>query len=260
MALSFSEWMDHEASIPMQDANGEWYDLDTGIYFWEYNQEQTPRKPRYAPSEQVKTSRAKAKALGGRALRGTARQKEWAEKIRDQKLSVLSDEQKKLVLRFDTLHTAKFWIEKRDQNPSWFFELAQKLAQVIGAHNTLNRLAEESHQYDQKPVLSVGTSEILRSRDKMAYAIDRVASGDTAELMAIAPDLMKEKINRGRDLVTMAKNAPKPAPPLRPLYSRLASVRQSVKAINPQTKPLKLIQQVRELMILLQESKDAKNV
>lgn len=112
MGLSFSDWMEFEASIPMQDKDGEWFDLDTGIYFHEYNPPKKDQPPRYSPSAKTAEARAKARKNGGRALRGSSKQKEWAEKIRMQKLSALNDEQKQMVLRLDVLHAAKFWIEQ----------------------------------------------------------------------------------------------------------------------------------------------------
>lgn len=58
--------------------------------------------------------RKTAKLFGGRALKGTAKQKEWAEKIRADKLQEMTPEQATLVCDPKGLLThSKFWIENR---------------------------------------------------------------------------------------------------------------------------------------------------
>lgn len=238
----------------MQDKDGEWFDLDTGIYFHEYNPPQKDQTPRYSPSAKTAEARAKARKNGGRALRGSSKQKEWAEKIRMQKLSALNDEQKQMVLRLDVLHAAKFWIEQRDRQPLWFFDLAKKLVQLIGFHNALNRLGSESFEFDQKPMLSPRTSAILRERDQLASAIDGVARGEVDRALKLQPDDLQKSFVAHQQQVSDVQAQPKPKPPQKPLFSRLADVRQSIAALNPETQPLRLIVRVRDLLLMLKES------
>lgn len=71
----------------------------------------------------AKESRKLAKFYGGKALKGSAAQKKWAEEIRQKVLesSALSDEQKtKLVTLGGPVNTAKFWINNKDKSPSAF--------------------------------------------------------------------------------------------------------------------------------------------
>lgn len=72
----------------------------------------------------IKESRKIAKFYGGKALTGSSlKQKEWAEKIREDVLTsdALSDEEKVALL--DTanfLDSAKFWINNKDLEKSYF--------------------------------------------------------------------------------------------------------------------------------------------
>lgn len=71
----------------------------------------------------VKAHRKIAKFYGAKALTGTAKQKAWAESIRAEKLSseAVSDEQKMEFLQAaNFLQTAKFWINNKDLNDSYF--------------------------------------------------------------------------------------------------------------------------------------------
>lgn len=65
----------------------------------------------------IHDARSIAKAFGGKALKGTAKQKEWAEKIRASKIDGMSAEDAELVCDPSGLLThAHFWIEHRDKD------------------------------------------------------------------------------------------------------------------------------------------------
>lgn len=73
----------------------------------------TPEKPAVTTlDEKAIAARQTAKAFGAKALKGTAAQKQWAEKIR---ASVMADLSFEDALRVGEMHnmlgTAKFWIE-----------------------------------------------------------------------------------------------------------------------------------------------------
>jgi hypothetical protein len=73
--------------------------------------------------DKAKASRKLAKFYGGKALTGSAKQKSWAESVRNTVLesNALTDEQKEsLVTLGGPLNTAKFWIVNKSQNPSAF--------------------------------------------------------------------------------------------------------------------------------------------
>lgn len=88
--------------------NGMWVDLETGIPYTDH------RHVRKGLSVKAQDARAVAKQFGGKALTGSERQKEWAEKIRAEKLAQMNEEQAALVCSpTNILQSAKFWIENR---------------------------------------------------------------------------------------------------------------------------------------------------
>ena len=73
--------------------------------------------------EEAKAARKLAKFYGGTALTGSAKQKKWAEEIRQNVLesAALTEEQKTgLMALGGQMKTAKFWINNRDRNPHLF--------------------------------------------------------------------------------------------------------------------------------------------
>lgn len=107
--MKFSEWY-AEADMP-ELVGGQWVDIETGIPY-------APAKTaRVTLSAKAQDARAIAKAFGGKALTGTAKQKEWAEKIRAEKLTAMSVEQAELVADpTNILQNSKFWIEHRTES------------------------------------------------------------------------------------------------------------------------------------------------
>lgn len=61
----------------------------------------------------AKETRKAASALGGKALKGTPKQKEWAEKIRKECLGRVTEEVGAKLLSAAAAQTSKFWIENR---------------------------------------------------------------------------------------------------------------------------------------------------
>lgn len=118
---NFETWL-NDADMPERQADGVWVDLETGLPYrpdWNYRTG-TTRTPL---STKAQDARAIAKVFGGRALKGSRKQKEWAEKIRAQKLQKASHEgmtpdQAELACNPDGLGAhAHFWIEARDEAP-----------------------------------------------------------------------------------------------------------------------------------------------
>lgn len=116
---NFKYWYEHVADIPLRDEGGSWYDAETGFAFNPDHDYQTNKTmgQRKKISDKAQDARALAKSFGGRALKGTTKQKEWAEKIRAEKLGQMSPELAELVVDPNGLLThSKFWIEHRDSN------------------------------------------------------------------------------------------------------------------------------------------------
>lgn len=68
--------------------------------------------------------------LGGRALTGSAAQKEWAEKIRTSKIDKMTAEHAGMAISMPVAQTAKFWIETR-------FLLAPDIGKWLVEHKML---------------------------------------------------------------------------------------------------------------------------
>lgn len=120
---NFQAWL-AQADMPTQEGNG-WVDLEDGIAYnpeWDYAGNK-PRAPRAALSTKAQDARAVAKFFGGKALTGTAKQKEWAEKIRAAVLAALTQDMAELVCDPASLcRTAAFWINNRNRRPAEFPE------------------------------------------------------------------------------------------------------------------------------------------
>lgn len=96
----------------------------------------------------AKESRKLAKFYGGKALKGSAAQKKWAEDIRHKVLesSALTDEQKSQLVKLGgAADTAKFWINNKSLsasafNPAKILEEDRKLGELYNKHyETLTR-------------------------------------------------------------------------------------------------------------------------
>lgn len=116
--------------------------------------------------KKAKESRKLAKFYGGKALTGTAKQKKWAEEIRQNVLESadLSDEQKTtLVTLGGYTSTAKFWINNKDKKASAF------KPEIIIAENTmLNELYEKHYN---TLIRSNYVSELERARKEIYEAL-----------------------------------------------------------------------------------------
>lgn len=114
---NFEYWYHHVADMPEKDANG-WYDLETGLrYDPNADYDRPSRSARGSISIKAQEARNKAKFLGAKALSGSLKQKEWAEKIRAEKLASMIEEDAKLVCEPTGIpRLAKFWIENRGRS------------------------------------------------------------------------------------------------------------------------------------------------
>ena len=118
------------AKLSFQDYCEEYLDLDIALMSEEqlknarsgYSNLVSDTKHNQALAK-AKESRKLAKFYGGKALTGSAKQKKWAEDIRQTVLEsdALSDEQKtELVKLGGFTNTAKFWINNKDKSADKF--------------------------------------------------------------------------------------------------------------------------------------------
>jgi len=111
MSNNFQAWID-QADMPEQ-VNGQWIDLETGVAYDPTHNYNT-KAVRQSISPKAQDARNIAKAFGGKALTGSVKQKEWAEKIRAEKLAGMTQDQAEMACDPKGLLTAaKFWIENR---------------------------------------------------------------------------------------------------------------------------------------------------
>lgn len=127
---NFQTWL-NEADMP-ERVNGQWVDLETGIPYVE------AYRPRQALSTKAQDARAIAKAFGGKALKGSAKQKEWAENIRAEKLAAMSPDQAEMACEPSGLLTdANFWIERRDRSGAEIGAFVQQQKALLKKAKTL---------------------------------------------------------------------------------------------------------------------------
>lgn len=137
----FEFWKTHAADMPAYQ-NGQWVDLETGLAYNPNTDYGQPSKStvRYNPSQTTKEYRALAKMYGGAALTGTAKQKEWGEKIRAQILASndLELEDKQELASAKLFKSAKFWIENRTKKAAEF-----KIEGIIELIRETRRIKED---------------------------------------------------------------------------------------------------------------------
>lgn len=150
---NFQAWLD-QADMPVNQ-NGGWYDLETGLAYDPALDYANARKPRAQLGEKAAAARASAKLFGGKALKGTAKQKEWAEKIRAEKLLGMTQEQAEMACDPKGLLTnSKFWIENRMKSAKEIgnFVMTQKAllkqAQTLRQKNEADAYAKVAAEYN----------------------------------------------------------------------------------------------------------------
>ena len=112
----------------------------------------------------LKANRDIAKGFGGKALTGTAKQKEWAEKIRAEKLVKLpEDDARKIASGGGFLDTSKFWIDNRDKTFNWL--------DVIAARDALVAVKEKHY----RTLVSSTTAEMNAAKDEVKVTIKNAA-------------------------------------------------------------------------------------
>lgn len=148
---SFQDWYD-DADMPEKDSNGNWYDLETGLY---YEKPKLIQKKKTTQTSEIQKYRNFAKENGGQNLKGTTKQKDWAEKIRYDVINnnlKYNKEYIKTLLKEDEFQHSKFWIENRGIN-DWGrrLETYLKLKKTIDGQE--HKHNNTSYIYDAKKEL-----------------------------------------------------------------------------------------------------------
>ena len=90
------------------------------------------KKERRALSEKTMAARKEAKLFGGKALVGSRKQVDWAEKIRAEKIAGMQEEEAILACRPEGLgRFAYFWIENRNRSAADFAAFFRKQADLM---------------------------------------------------------------------------------------------------------------------------------
>lgn len=143
---NFKFWIENVADMPVVK-NGKWFDQETGI-FYDPSHDYVGKKPRVIKSLSSKAidARAVAKAFGGKALTGTAKQKEWGEKIRAEKIRGMDVDQAEMACDPEGLLTkAEFWIENRSRTSNEIGEFVMQQKALLKQARSLHaekRVAE----------------------------------------------------------------------------------------------------------------------
>lgn len=138
-ATNFESWL-ALADIPVKQ-DGQWVDLETGIPYNPAADYTGGCKARFSLGEKAQAGRDLAKSFGGKALKGTAKQKEWAEKLRAEKIAQMDNDQ--AVMACDPkglLTNSKFWIENRVASGKAIGEFVQMQKALLKQANTLREM------------------------------------------------------------------------------------------------------------------------
>ena len=135
---NFEFWINNVADMPQRDASG-WFDAETGLrYDPAFNYPDKSGRARASVS--ILNARSIAKKFGGKALIGTAKQKEWAEKIRAEVLLHVTEDQASLLCSaVSVTGHSKFWIDNRDAMPTTIGSFIENLIAAVKIANTASR-------------------------------------------------------------------------------------------------------------------------
>ena len=125
-------------------------------------------KPRAKASSATQEARNVAKMFGGKALKGTAKQKDWAEQIRADFLKRISEEDAtSIVTGGSFLDTAEFWIDNRGKTFTW--------ADLIESVNALNAVYDKTYDVlartNPTPLKDAARAEIVKTIKASAVVI-----------------------------------------------------------------------------------------
>lgn len=230
----------------MQREDGTWYDAETGFDYSEWrNQEEKVSKPKYVPSDKVQAHRAYAKLFGGKALTGTDKQKNWAEKIRAEKLAQVSDNlAAKMLTVIYPAESAKFWIENRDKPASQMAAYAGRYMSAVKGLNRVAALIEQVHVNDK--TRNVVRNKPLYELHRQYAAMLESSSTDFNKFGDAELSELEQKVEQAnKDFADAATvlNAPKPKAqqPVKPKKGETKedqAVREALQAMDSSDDPM----------------------
>lgn len=157
--VSLEYWKREIADMPAF-VNGEWVDLETGLAYAESKEIEVKRTAAEQKRlDRTVKARQTAKSLGAKALKGTAKQKAWAEDIRKAFLEQeLTDDALSLVTSSEITAHAKFWIETRNVSRK---ELATAMNDLVVATRTANAIGAGNEGYDAQLAIRAKALKVL---------------------------------------------------------------------------------------------------
>lgn len=157
--MNLSYWKEHIADMPTL-VDGEWVDMETGMPFKMYTKDAPKSKKSQYHLDKAVQTRQTAKALGAKALKGTAKQKAWAEQIRKEflSLSFLSNEALELITQSQLTEHSKFWIETRNIDRK---VLANAMSDLVVATRKANAIGEGNDGYKEQLAIRTKAMQIL---------------------------------------------------------------------------------------------------
>ena len=157
--VSLEYWKNEIADMPAF-VDGAWVDLETGLAYADCQEvEVTRTRTEQKRIDRTVKARTTAKSLGAKALKGTAKQKAWAENIRKEFLEQdLTDDALMLVTSSEMTATAKFWIETRSISRE---ALAAAMNDLVVATRTANIIGAGNAGYDEQLAIRAAALKVL---------------------------------------------------------------------------------------------------
>ena len=140
---NYEAWV--AAEQPTKNAQGIWVDENGFTYRpeWDY----VANKPvAFQISNKALDARAGVKIYGAKALKGTAKQKDWAEKIRAEKVSQLRSIDDAIIVCDPTslAATAAFWIDSRTRSGAEFAGFIKEYRALLARAKALKESGESA--------------------------------------------------------------------------------------------------------------------
>lgn len=177
---NFKYWLDEIADMPTKDENGKWFDLEDGSYFDENTKYIEANTPSESVSNDAKIARKRAKKLGGVALTGTIKQKNWAEVLRENVLYTCEDAAAKVSLATNKIfNNAAFWIAARNKKHEEMHKLPYLVNNLILKANELLQSAEAEIKTNEKNIIIQEGNyvKIMQEREIILKKLSEIKKG-----------------------------------------------------------------------------------
>jgi hypothetical protein len=152
---NFTYWYEEFADMPFKQ-NGVWVDLETGFTYADYIESlkhENKIKRRFKPNDRIKSARDIAKQFGGKALKGSAKQKAWGETLRANVLKSANEIQGEILCYLKIFQHAAFWIDNRNMQANEICLNAERYAELLKKVNKLLHEAEAKLVVDSQNII-----------------------------------------------------------------------------------------------------------